>query len=77
MAHLCIVKSVKLIIMKKSFYKNASIAKIDLLDYIIKTRYPFLYNSVGCEYIHNLLNGLYGESKKTLTQTRRSIATQM
>ena len=63
--------------MKKSFYKIPSTATIELLDYNIKTRYPFLYNSVGGEYIHNLLIDLYGVSKKTLKETRRSIASQM
>ena len=63
--------------MKKSFYKKPGSATIDLMDYNLKTRYPFLYNSVGGEYIHNLLIDLYGVSKKTLTQSKRSIATQM
>lgn len=63
--------------MKKSFYKKHSKATIDLLLYNIKTRYPFLYSSVGGEYVYNLLIDLYGESKKTLIQTRRSIASQM
>ena len=57
--------------MKKSFYKKPSNATIDRLDNNIKTRYPFLYSSVGGEYIRNLLIDLYGVSKKNVKSNEK------
>lgn len=55
--------------MKKALRKEQVKVKIDFLDTKIRTRYPSLYNSLGGEYVRNLLLELYGVSRRSLNHS--------
>ena len=56
--------------MKKLLKKEQVKVNVDFLHTKIRTRYPSLYNSVGGEYVRNLLKEMYGVSRRSLNHSR-------
>ncbi len=61
--------------MKKTLKNKTIVVQVEPLVMKIKNKYPFLYNSVGGKYVHDLLYDLFGKSLKAVNQTKKHIST--